>query len=483
MLRSPNLEPPLVEYLSAQAIRDYPPYPWTGSPEPPLAVARARMRATGQWHQGQAMGRRWPIGCIALEITQRCNLDCTLCYLSEHSEAVRDIPLGELFRRIDAIARLYGPDTDVQVTGGDPTLRKRSELVDIVARIRDRGMRASLFTNGIRLKRDLLEALIDAGLVDVAFHVDMTQGRRGYDTEADLNAVRLDYINRARGLPVSVFFNTTVFNGNLAEIADVAAFFVRHSDVVRLASFQLQAETGRGTERARDARITMDEVGRRIETGAGAPVTFDAVSAGHAGCNRYAMTLVVNGAVYDLFDDRRFIANALAHSAGLQFDRTRPRRALGALAGWFLQNPRIWAAGAGWALDKARIMSRDLVAARGRAHKLSFFIHDFMDACRLEKDRVDACAFMVATADGPVSMCLHNAKRDAFILRPVRLQNGNGMRFWHPLTGGLHEDVPQVTPGALPPKARKGRAKLGPDKMGAASTAASAQERRGRTEP
>jgi molybdenum cofactor biosynthesis enzyme MoaA len=473
----------LVEYLSAQAIRTHQPYPWAGSAETPLALARARMQATGQWRPGQAMGRRWPIGCVALEVTQRCNLDCSLCYLSEHSEAVRDIPLPELFRRIDAIARLYGPDTDVQVTGGDPTLRKRSELVDIVARIRARGMRASLFTNGIRLKRGLLEDLVDAGLVDVAFHVDMTQGRRGYDSEADLNAVRLDYINRARGLPVSVFFNTTVFNGNLAEIADVAAFFVRHSDVVRLASFQLQADTGRGTEGARDARITMDAVGRRIEAGAGARVTFDAVNAGHAGCNRYAMALVVNGAVHDLFDDRRFIANVLAQSAGLQFDRTRPLRAFGALAGWFLRNPRVWAAGARWTLGKARAMSRDLVAARGRAHKLSFFIHDFMDACRLEKDRVEACAFMAATADGPISMCLHNAKRDAFILDPVRLQNGNGTRFWHPLTGGLHEDVPQVAPITLPPKARKGRAKPGLERVGGASTVAPTGKRPDRTAP
>jgi molybdenum cofactor biosynthesis enzyme MoaA len=441
------------------------------------------MRATGQWHQGQAMGRRWPIGCVALEVTQRCNLDCSLCYLSEHSEAVRDIPLGELFRRIDAIARLYGPDTDVQVTGGDPTLRKRSELVDIVARIRGRGMRASLFTNGVRLKRGLLEELIDAGLVDVAFHVDMTQGRRGYGSEADLNAVRLDYINRARGLPVSVFFNTTVFNGNLSEIADIAAFFVRHSDVVRLASFQLQADTGRGTERARNARITMDQVARWIETGAGARVTFDAVNAGHAGCNRYAMTLVVNGAVHDLFDDRRFIARALAQTADLKFDRTRPLRALGALAGWFIRNPQIWPVGSRWVLGKARVMSRDLVAARGRAHKLSFFIHDFMDACRLEKDRVEACVFMAATADGPVSMCLHNAKRDAFILRPVKLPGDGRTRFWHPLTGRLHEDLPQVAPAALPPKARKGRAKLGLDMMSRGPTAALAQGRPGRTEP
>ena len=33
---------------------------------------------------------------MALEITQRCNLDCTLCYLSDYSEAVPDPPMEEL---------------------------------------------------------------------------------------------------------------------------------------------------------------------------------------------------------------------------------------------------------------------------------------------------------------------------------------------------------------------------------------------------
>lgn len=121
------------------------------------------MAATGQWSPSQLMGRRWPIGRVALEITQRCNLDCTACYLSEQSEAVKDIPLEEVFRRIDMIFDHYGPHTDVQVTGGDPTLRKRDELVAIVRRIRDKGMRPTLFTNGIRAKRSLLQELVAAG--------------------------------------------------------------------------------------------------------------------------------------------------------------------------------------------------------------------------------------------------------------------------------------------------------------------------------
>jgi hypothetical protein len=122
----------------------------------PLGRARQAMIATGQWDSSQAMGRSWPIGCVALEITQRCNLDCTACYLSEYSEAVKDLPLEEVFRRIDMIHTRYGAHTNVQVTGGDPTLRRREELLAIVRRLRALGMRPSLLTNGIRASRELL---------------------------------------------------------------------------------------------------------------------------------------------------------------------------------------------------------------------------------------------------------------------------------------------------------------------------------------
>ena len=50
----------------------------------------------------------------------------------------------------------------------------------------------------------------------------------------------------------------------------------------------------------------------------------------------------------------------------------------------------------------------------------------------LESQRIKACVFTTMTAKGPISMCMHNAKRDAFILAPIKLSNGN---FWQPLEG------------------------------------------------
>ncbi|MFM9967801.1 MAG: radical SAM protein, partial [Burkholderiales bacterium] len=92
-----------------------------GADHAPLASARQRMRDAGLWNDAQHLGRRFAIGCVALEITQRCNLDCTLCYLSESSEALKDLPIEEIYRRIDMIRSQYGPGTDVQITGGEPT--------------------------------------------------------------------------------------------------------------------------------------------------------------------------------------------------------------------------------------------------------------------------------------------------------------------------------------------------------------------------
>lgn len=405
----------------------------------PLAAARRRMSATGQWGAGQFMGRRWPIGCVALEITQRCNLDCTACYLSDISESVKDLPLAEVFRRIDRIFEQYGPNTDIQITGGDPTLRKRDELLAIVRRVRDKGMRPTLFTNGILAKREFMQELADAGLVDVAFHVDMTQQRKGYESEIALNALRQRYIDRVRGLPISVMFNTTVYEDNFDQIPDIVAFFVRNSDVVRLASFQTAAHVGRTVLGHRPARISLTSVQHQIEAGAGTSLSFDAARIGHADCNRYAMAFVTNGNAFDVFDDKQLFDDVLEHTAGLAFARNRRARVVRTFVRSVLTSPSLTLRGAGWLARKVWQARTDLLRARGRVHKISFFLHNFMEPGNLDQKRIDACAFTVATADGPVSMCLHNASRSAFILQPVQLDSAQGERFWDPLSGELRE--------------------------------------------
>jgi len=390
-----------------------------------LDAAAERMQAV--MSPNQVLGRSRPIGCTAVEITQRCNLDCTLCYLSERAEQVRDLPLEEVLRRLDEIRTRYGPGTPVQITGGEPTLRKRRELIAIVRHARAFGLSPALFTNGIAASRGLLAELAAAGLADVAFHVDTTQLRPGGGTERDLNAVRREYIERARGLGLTVAFNTTVHAGNLEELPALLGFFAIHAAVVGLAAFQLQAATGRGEWGRRAENVSMATVQERLETGAGTTLPWNVIRVGHPDCHKYVPTLAVNGRLFPVIEDQKLFAEFLRAFAGVGKDRFSPRgELLRAYARHALRRPRWIARGAGFALRHAWHARRALLAARGRVDKLSIVVHDFMDADCLDPARVDACSFMVMTAGGPVSMCAHNARRDEHILAPMQIRRADG---------------------------------------------------------
>jgi 7,8-dihydro-6-hydroxymethylpterin dimethyltransferase len=451
---------PSPSYLTKEEVADWKPYALPDGSDGLTALERTRRRVTaaGQWAPWQMIGRRMAIGCVALEITQRCNLDCSYCYLSESSEALKDIPLEEVFRRIDMIFDHYGPNTDVQVTGGDPTLRRRDELVAIIAYIKKKGMRSSLFTNGIKATRDMLEELCAAGLEDVAFHVDMTQERKGFASEAELNVVREEYIERARGLPLAVIFNNTVFPGNFHEVPEMVRFYVKHADVVRFASFQVGADTGRGTERERVA-INAETVMNAIREGSGAALNFDAASAGHAKCNGYAYGLILNGRVHDFFNDPQFVQDILASSANITINRADKASVWRSAVRYFIQHPAtFWGVVSRFAKLAWR-ERRDFIAARGKVGKISFFVHNFMDASQLERDRCEACPFMVMTPQGPMSMCVHNAKRDNYLLVPAEVKRDNKLMFFNPATGQLEDRMPDKIEVTLTRKNARGRAK------------------------
>ncbi len=434
----------------------------TMNPELSLKKARQVMQQQGLCSPNQQMGLRWSVGCVALEITQRCNLDCTLCYLSDHSEAVHDIPLQEIFKRIDRIHQYYGDYTDIQVTGGDPTLRDQDELVEIIDYIRRNNMRSTLMTNGIRATRPLLQRLARAGLNDVAFHVDLTQERKGYNSEQALNRIRSEYINRTRGLGLSVVFNTTVCRENFHEIPQLVRFFIEHAQNIRTASFQLQADTGRGVQRQRDTIISTDTVWQKIEQVAGTEINFRAIRTGHPQCNRYGMTVVTNDRCYNLFDDADFTGRMQAETRNIVADRNRAFTTALQLSAWLIRHPLQALEFIKWSVSKLLQMRADLYRARGKASSLSFFVHNFMDACNLDQERLDACVFKNMTPSGPVSMCEYNARRDEYILQPVTIKQEREIKFWNPLSGEMDQvacDHKTSTAASLPQKKMKGRVK------------------------
>ena len=415
------------------------------------APLRDGLIAAGQFDDLQTAGRFYPMVCVSLEITQRCNLDCTLCYLSDRAELAHDIPLPILFTRIAMIAQHYGPGTPVQISGGDPTLRSIEDLEAICTEIRRLGLRSCLMTNGIRATRDMLKRLARAGLDDVAFHVDLTEERKGYPTEKSLNTVRRDYIDRAKGLGLRILFNTTVFDGNVDELPLVARFFRDHAADVTLASFQMGADTGRGVSDHHANALSRDIVSAALSEGFETDLR-DTLAIGHRDCNKYDILLVAGKQAVSATGDTSFLRQLIPALEDPNVERNAPvmwrmiRQKPGiVLKGFFKGLSLLWQIRAG------------LIESRGRVHRMSVVIHSFMDAEQLEVGRCASCVFMTMTSDGPISMCAFNAKRDALIFKPVPVQKGQGTEWWSAATGKVTKLPDQAEPSSVPFKLLKGR--------------------------
>ena len=136
---------------------------------------------------------------------------------------------------------------------------------------------------------------------------------------------------------------------------------------------------------------------------------------------------------YDLFADGEFIARVMRETAHVPILRGQPVRAALAWSVAVLRQPKLALAGVSWLLALLWQIRSDWLALAS-ARKISFFIHNFMDAKQLEAERIETCVFMAATAqtgdEAFVPMCEYNARRDEFLLRPVALADGS---IWQPL--------------------------------------------------
>ena len=415
------------------------------------APLRNGLIAAGQFDDLQTAGRFYPMVCVSLEITQRCNLDCTLCYLSDRAELAHDIPLPILFTRIAMIAQHYGPGTPVQISGGDPTLRSIEDLEAICIEIRRLGLRSCLMTNGIRATRDMLKRLARAGLDDVAFHVDLTEERKGYPTEESLNTVRRDYIDRAKGLGLRILFNTTVFDGNIDELPLVARFFRDHAADVTLASFQMGADTGRGVSNHHANAMSRDIVSAALSEGFETDLR-DTLAIGHRDCNKYDILLVAGKRAVSATGDTSFLRQLIPALEDPNVERNAP-----VMWRMIRQKPGVVLKGLFKGFGLLWQIRTGLIASWGRVHRMSVVIHSFMDAEQLDVGRCAACVFMTMTSDGPISMCAFNAKRDALIFKPVPVQKGQSTEWWSAATGEVTKLPDQTEPSSVPFKLLKGR--------------------------
>ena len=205
--------------------------------------------------------------CVLLELTNRCNLRCPVCFASAGKQTPHDLPLEEIGKQYDLLMERGGP-FNIQLSGGEPTMR--DDLDKIIALGREKGFTFfQLNTNGLRIAREegYAEHLAKAGVSTVFLQFDglddqIYQTLRG----AALTQTKLCAVEncKAAGLPV-VLVPTVAPGVNDQALGDILRFALEHAPHVRGVHIQPISYFGRCGLEAPEKRLTIPAVLRRIE--------------------------------------------------------------------------------------------------------------------------------------------------------------------------------------------------------------------------
>jgi uncharacterized radical SAM superfamily Fe-S cluster-containing enzyme len=208
--------------------------------------------------------------CTALiEVTRRCDLQCTFCFADAGSNSVADPALEDFKEQFERLFDSAGP-CNVQLSGGEPTLR--DDLPEIVSMGRLRGFPfIQINTNGLRLAKDscYVETLKEAGLASVFLQFDGMDDRvyrklRG----RELLREKLLAIEQCAGSGIGVVLVPTLVPGvNTDQIGAIIEFALKELPAVRGVHFQPVSYFGRYPSAPTDEdRITIPEIITKIET-------------------------------------------------------------------------------------------------------------------------------------------------------------------------------------------------------------------------
>lgn len=215
--------------------------------------------------------------CVLVEVTDRCNLRCPVCFAQSGEklpESERGKEGAKLERSVDALLEDFHFLVNngckfIQLSGGEPTVR--DDLPEIVSAAKRAGATSvQLNSNGLRLGKEpeFTKRLAEAGLDFVFMQFDglddeIYRALRGRPLlEEKLEAIKVCGEN---GIGVTLV-PTVVPKVNDHQIGAIIRFGAKNSPVVRGVHFQPISYFGRYPEPPKDEnRITLPEIVAAIE--------------------------------------------------------------------------------------------------------------------------------------------------------------------------------------------------------------------------
>lgn len=221
---------------------------------------------------GLCPNHKSPTSLAIIDVTNRCNLRCPICFANAAVTGYIYEPTKEQIGKMLQTLREAKPvpATALQFSGGEPTIRE--DLPELVKMAKAVGFdHVEVNTNGIKLAEsvDYCRSLLDARVSTVYLQFDGVKPEPYIATRGqDLLATKLKAIENCRqaGLDSLALVPTVVKGVNDDQLGAIIEFAAKNFDVVRCVNFQPVSITGRIDHEKRQAmRITIPDCMKLIE--------------------------------------------------------------------------------------------------------------------------------------------------------------------------------------------------------------------------
>jgi uncharacterized radical SAM superfamily Fe-S cluster-containing enzyme len=205
-----------------------------------------------------------------IDLTNRCNLTCPICFANANVQGYVSEPSYEEVVEMLKSYRAERPVAGrmVQFSGGEPTIHPR--FLDVIKAAKDLSFsHIQIATNGIRFKSlEFAEKTAEAGLHTLYLQFDgLTEDCYTHTRGRPLLETKMKAIDNIRKAGMKIVFVPTIINTvNDDQVGPILKFAIDNIDVISGISYQPVCFTGRidSGERAK-LRFTLPDIAKRVQ--------------------------------------------------------------------------------------------------------------------------------------------------------------------------------------------------------------------------
>ncbi len=161
---------------------------------------------------------------VQMEVNNACNLNCVMCPRHDLPIELQEMNLEVFKTSIDALSKLGLKHVDI---GGWGEVTYHKDFVEIIRYAARKGLKISMTTNGLLLRKERLQVLLDEGVKNLTFSIDSLEKRKG-DFSGHINSPSIRNLQRILDLKpqydLVIRVNTLLQKSNRHEALELLDF-------------------------------------------------------------------------------------------------------------------------------------------------------------------------------------------------------------------------------------------------------------------